>query len=243
MGREEEEEEEEVFSAICPDPQPPEVLRDWDRRAIDDYGIPGVVLMENAGGGVARLLIRLLRTDPRIKTPFHVLCGPGNNGGDGFVIARHLHNHGVDVTVTVVGTEPYRPGSDAAINFEIMENMEIPLRRTRKAPTNQIGNGTCVDALFGTGLSRPLTTPYREWVEMIDACPSAVVSVDTPSGLDASTGEILGVAPNAMHTVTFAASKTGFTTPNGKTLCGSIHVMDIGIPRGIWETRSARKCR
>lgn len=219
----------------------PEEIRRWDRRAIEDFGIPGVALMENAGAGAARLL--LASAEDALPPPYRIYCGPGNNGGDGFVVARHLHNHGMPVQITVIaGDPPYTPESDAQINFEITRRMGLELKcfNARESSTHDPQapvDGTIVDALFGTGLSRPIESPYREWLIALRRSTSPVVALDTPSGLDARTGEVLGTCLPAALTITFAARKSGFERASGPDATGRVEVVDIGIPRELWQGR------
>jgi NAD(P)H-hydrate epimerase len=220
-------------------------VRELDRRAIHGYGVPGVVLMENAGRGAAELLMRL---NPERK-PVVILCGHGNNGGDGFVMARHLDNHGWPVDVHVLAQNKkawvdneYRPG-DADINFDILftagihftqyhpehvtERQADFLRKRLKNPV------WVVDALFGTGLTRPLAEPYSGVVVDVNASGNPVLAVDIPSGLDCDTGEPLGPTVRATHTATFVALKKGFLNPKSRAWTGEVHVIDIGAPRKL----------
>src|SRR5438067_2463445 len=193
-------------------------VRELDRRAIEGLGVPGVVLMENAGRGCAELLMRL---NPDRK-PVVILCGPGNNGGDGFVIARHLDNHGWPVDAHVFAKNNPERG-DADINFDILHAAGI--RYTQYHPDHfgqaqaeffQRGlapSGWVVDALFGTGLTRPLGTPFDAVVNAVNASGKPVFAVDIPSGLDCDTGQPLGPTITATHTATFVAHKKGFLNP------------------------------
>jgi len=220
-----------------PPPQTRETIRSWDLRAIQDFGMPGIVLMENAGAGAARIIAELAREPEPLPQPFVILCGPGNNGGDGFVIARHLYNRELEVHVWIAGSAEYAESSDARVNLDILKRMAIPLSLALAGPQEPaaaLGRGTIVDALFGTGLSRPLRAPFLDWVEAVNRNGRPVVAVDIPSGLDANTGEILGAAVFADHTITFAASKLGFERGEGPKHCGRVHVVDIGMPRQIW---------
>jgi NAD(P)H-hydrate epimerase len=215
-----------------------EQVRELDRRAAEGFGIPGIVLMENAGRGCAELLMRLNPT----KQPVVILCGPGNNGGDGFVIARHLDNQGwpVDVQTVAKNGNPDQPG-DADVNFDILFTSGIPFtqfhpdhftqpqldviaKRTKRP-------GWIVDALFGTGLTRPLGSPYADLVALVNASGNPVLAVDLPSGLDCDTGEPLGPTVRATHTATFVAPKKGFLNSKSKEWTGEVHVIDIGAPR------------
>lgn len=214
-------------------------VRELDRRAIEGYGVPGIVLMENAGRGCAELLMRL---NPD-RTPTVILCGPGNNGGDGFVIARHLDIHGWPVHVHIVAKSNRQP-TDADVNFDILFAAGIPFIQYHPDHTDQrridflrerINRQPAwvVDALFGTGLTRPLAAPYDEVVAAVNASGNPVLAVDLPSGLDCDTGEPLGPTVRATHTATFVAPKLGFRNPKAKEWTGEVHVIDIGAPRRL----------
>ncbi len=231
-------------------------VRGLDRRAIEGFGVPGIVLMENAGRGCAELLMRL---NPDRK-PTAILCGPGNNGGDGFVIARHLDNHGWPVKVGLFEPErdtAAREGSgsirvgftsealppDARTNCEIVRRSGIDFvpiyREILRGAQNWLSDGVLksnlwvVDALFGTGLTRPLGPPFDEVVAQVNASGNPVLAVDIPSGLDCDTGEPLGPTVRATHTATFVAHKKGFLNPNSREWTGEVHVIDIGAPRKL----------
>jgi NAD(P)H-hydrate epimerase len=214
-------------------------VRELDRRAIEGYGVPGVVLMENAGRGCAELLMRL---NPERK-PTVILCGPGNNGGDGFVIARHLDIFRWPVWVWAF-FDPAKLTGDATTNFRIAERSRdgliqagpgMPSERAAELLLTTHGHkGTVfVDALFGTGLARPLGTPYSELVDAVNASGIPVLAVDIPSGLDCDTGEPLGPTIRATHTATFVAHKKGFRNPTAREWTGEVHVIDIGAPRKL----------
>jgi NAD(P)H-hydrate epimerase len=198
-------------------------VRELDRRAIEEYGIPGIVLMENAGRGCADLMNAL---NPN-RLPTAILCGPGNNGGDGFVIARHLDNAGWPVELILV--EGYLP-VDAETNFEIVTRIGLPVRPIADWRPS---NGWVVDALFGTGLSRGLGKPLDAVVESINASRLPVLAVDIPSGLDCDTGEPLGPTVRAKHTATFVAPKIGFRNRSSRDWTGEVHVVDIAAPRRL----------
>ena len=228
------------FGYVIPPASTRETIRSWDPTAIQDYAIPGIILMENAGEACARVLLELL-DDPGsgVAPPFHIICGPGNNGGDGLVIARHLFNRGVDVHLYL--TTPcssVRPGSDAEIQLRIAQKMGIPLEAPEgpSPPGPEVldratGNGTLVDAIFGTGLSRPLGPIPANWVTAMNDSGLPIVAIDIPSGLHADTGEILGDAIRARWTLTFVASKVGFEQEEVAQYTGEVKVLGISIPR------------
>ena len=209
-------------------------VRAIDAWAINTLGIPGVVLMENAGRSCAELIKDKLRgkAEPKVC----IFCGTGNNGGDGYVIARHLLNSGFDVTVVVCGDCGKIKG-DAKINLEILERMGRPiesLNLSEGSVRDQVdafcsGADMLVDGLFGTGLSGQLRGEYVELIESMNACQCPIMAVDIPSGLDCDTGESLGAAICAAATVTFVALKKGFTSPAAHRYTGEIYIASIGI--------------
>ena len=219
-----------------------DVVRELDRRAIEGFGVPGVVLMENAGRGCAELLMRL---NPERK-PTVILCGPGNNGGDGFVIARHLDNHGWRVACIFIADRVPTRG-DAAPHYLVALRSGLLANGEDGLSPDPYANGLLelaldepkgawvVDAMFGTGLSRPLTYPFDKIVEQVAASNHPVFAVDIPSGLDCDTGEPLGPTVRATHTATFVAHKLGFRNPASRQWTGEVHVTDIGAPRVLVE--------
>ncbi len=186
-------------------------------------GVPGVELMEKAGRSVARAV--RARWRPR---PVLVCCGPGNNGGDGFVAARYLAGYGWPVTVKLLGERGALKG-DAAHHAALWEGAVEPLDGTIPDGTELV-----VDALFGAGLSRPLDGAARALVEEVGRRVLETVAVDVPSGLSGDTGAVLGEAcPRAALTVTFFRKKPGHLLLPGRELCGDTAVADIGIPAGV----------
>ena len=216
--------------------------RDLDHRCADEFGLPTLVLMENAGRGCAELLMRL---NPERKATL-VLCGPGNNGGDGFVMARHLDNAGWPVVVQAIAADDAIAG-DAATNLNVVARSGVPVGRCH--PDNFLDGqrflpflmhafepvGWVVDALFGTGLSRPLGGPFDQLANLFAAAGKPVFAIDIPSGLDCDSGEPLGPTVRAAHTATFVAPKRGFLNPNSQEWTGEVHVIDIGAPRTLVE--------
>lgn len=209
-------------------------VRAFDRWAINTLGIPGMVLMENAGRSCAELIKDKLAgvASPRVC----IFCGTGNNGGDGYVIARHLLNSGFKVAVIVVG-ERRKIKGDAKINLDILEGLGQPIEQLNVSEPGIAGKvkaftadaDMLVDGLFGTGLSGQLSDDYIQLVESINAQHCPILAVDIPSGLDCDTGEPLGAAIRASYTVTFVSAKTGFASASSAQYTGEVFVASIGI--------------
>jgi NAD(P)H-hydrate epimerase len=207
-------------------------VRELDRQAIQDYGVPGIVLLENAGRGTADLL-RGLGVQGRVV----ICCGRGNNGGDGLVMARHLDLHNIDVRVALFGA-PTELEPDAMVNHDIVARSKIPLAVVDRNHfmESQFRRGLdkadwVVDALFGTGLQGTVRPPFNQVIDCINASGKKVLAVDLPSGLDCNTGAPLGPTVRAKHTATFVALKQGFLNPQSKEYTGEVHVLPIGAPR------------
>jgi len=190
------------------------------------HGVPSLTLMENAGRGVAREAQALLLSRGGRVT---VLCGPGNNGGDGFVAARHLRDAGLDVHVALLGSVAALKG-DAAAMAGRWGSEVAPL-----TPAAIDGADAVVDAIFGAGLARPIEGIAAEVIAVLNASQLPVLAVDVPSGLDGSTGQALGPAVNATRTITFFRRKPGHLLMPGRALCGPVIVDDIGIPGAVLD--------
>jgi NAD(P)H-hydrate epimerase len=206
--------------------------RDVDRRAIEELKVPGIVLMENAGRGAAEVL---LSRESTIRTAL-ILCGKGNNGGDGFVIARHLAIRGVLVQIALLAP-PAEFAGDARTNYEIVERMQLPLNVVTdvanvKAQLDLLANGIdwIVDAMLGTGATGQPREPYRTAIAWANEQPARKLAVDLPSGLDCNTGQPAATTLRADITCTFHAPKIGFLEPGAAEFLGELHVISIGIP-------------
>ncbi len=202
----------------------PAEMAEADSEAVR-HGVPGRDLMDNAGRAVAAAVAR--HWDRR---PVTILCGPGNNGGDGFVIARYLSAEGWPVRVGLLGDREALKG-DAAFHAALWRGPVEPL-----SPSLLPGAGLVVDAIFGAGLSRPVEGLARQVIEALIARGTPVCAVDVPSGLDGATGQISGIAPQAEITVTFFRKKPGHVLFPGRALCGRLIVADIGIPGEVLDT-------
>ena len=209
-----------------------EEIREIDRAAIEDYGLPGVVLMENAGRGAAACALEMLAGKPGARVA--VVCGSGNNGGDGFVVARHLHNQGCSVAVFLVAQRDKIAG-DARVNLDVIVRMKLDVREVEPSALDFLGADLVVDALLGTGLNGDVREPYLSAIRAINAARKPVLAIDIPSGLDANTGQVLGDCVRAARTVTFALPKIGFTRGRGPEVAGQVAVVPIGVPRELLE--------
>ncbi|MDP7033405.1 MAG: NAD(P)H-hydrate epimerase [Planctomycetota bacterium] len=212
-----------------------EQIRELDRRASKDYSIPSILLMENAGRAAAHHILDRLPSDNR--SPVVILCGKGNNGGDGFVVARHLFNRGLEIRPLLVGSrDDIPPTSDSGINLSILDSLGLsphPIQSIDELENFRpdfLDASLLVDALLGTGLSRPVRGLYAQCIDMLNASGRPITALDTPSGLNADTGEVLGTAIRADSTVTFALPKIGFFLLEGPAHTGELDVAEISIP-------------
>lgn len=207
-------------------------VREIDRLSIEQYHIPGIVLMENAARAVTHGACQMLAGE--CIGEMVVLCGGGNNGGDGLAVARHLHNRGADVTVALT-VDPNNYKGDALTNWKIIEAMKIPAVPFKPNLLDNPRPLLVIDAIFGTGLSDAPREPFPQIAMAVNQSRLAVLAVDVPSGLDCETGRAPGACIAATRTVTFVAQKIGFTQPEAKRYLGEVIVGDIGCPRGLIE--------
>lgn len=208
-------------------------IHEIDRLAIEEYGIPGIALMENAGAAVAREIIEHFGHVSNKKVC--VFCGKGNNGGDGFVVARHLYNHGAKVKVFLLAGKT-GIAQDAAVNMAILEKMgldimEVSGERDWDKVHLAVTFADClIDAMVGTGFKGQLTGTMARVAETLNRSGKRIFAVDIPSGLDGDTGQITGVAVQASCTVTFSLAKQGVLLYPGAAYVGDLRIVDIGIP-------------
>lgn len=226
-----------------------------DRITIEKYGIAGTILMERAGLAVAEKINKLffqksevrgqkLEVKQRItdngqwKTVI-VLCGGGNNGGDGLVVARVLHNQGRDVKVFLTA-KPKDLKGDAKINYNSAVKFGVKIFPVKKFLTHHSSpvtdNCLIVDALLGTGLNKDVRPPFSKVIEKINKLKCPVVSVDIPSGISSDTGQIMGCAVKAKYTVTFGLPKRGHLLYPGADYTGELFIKDIGFPKELFES-------
>ncbi|MCE9529125.1 MAG: NAD(P)H-hydrate epimerase [Planctomycetales bacterium] len=217
-----------------------EQVRSIDRKAIDEYGMSGLVLMENAGRGCADKLCEL-----GIAGQVIILCGNGNNGGDGFVIARHLNARGHDVKVVFFRTFYPTPANTRAplalINWGILRHSTVMMSSMDKIDERiqeylALSNPEwIVDALLGTGATGDPRSPISVLIQAADATRARKLAIDVTSGLDCDTGLPGNPTFRADHTCTFVAPKVGFANPAAKEFLGTVSVHDIGVPRKLLE--------
>lgn len=211
-------------------------VREVDRLAIEMYGIPSIVLMENAARNAAQFILSRFGE----SLPIAVVCGSGNNGGDGYAIARHLVNAGRPLEIFET-SDPRRLGGDAAVNREIARRMGLQLTAFNcseviRAEAIKMGRfGLIIDAVLGTGFSGVVRSPLDEAIHAMNSARVPIVSIDVPSGLDCDTGLPSNATIQAVCTVTFVASKSGFSTAGTDAYTGEIFVADIGAPRELIE--------
>jgi NAD(P)H-hydrate epimerase len=210
-------------------------MRELDRRTIEEIGVPSLVLMENAG----RSTYVVLRQEfPDLSGPVAVVAGRGNNGGDGFVVARYAANAGLPVLVFLLA-ERQQVAGDARVNLDILSRMGVPVEEVLDDSALALAvqrlnqAGVIVDALLGTGLNAPVRGHLAEMIGHLNRLPGPVLAVDIPSGLCADTGQVLGVAVKAQVTVTYGFPKLGQILPPGRNLVGRLWRVDISIPPGL----------
>lgn len=204
-----------------------EIIREIDRISIEEYGIPGLILMENAGRAVSKVVLEEFPLSRRIA----IFAGGGNNGGDGFVVSRHLISEGLDVT-TYLTSDPKKYRGDALTNLEALRKIGGKLIDIRKNGLSYYqGADLIIDALFGTGLDREIEGFYRDVIDFINSQSVPRIAVDIPSGLNADTGFPLGISVKADITVTFAVPKIGIAIYPGIEYAGKVYVADITTPK------------
>jgi NAD(P)H-hydrate epimerase len=215
-----------------------EQIREVDRQAIEVFGIPGVVLMENAGRAAAKIAVAML--PEREGRSVLIACGTGNNGGDGWVMARHLMNAGVSVRACLCGSEN-RLSADAALFHAVARKMGLVVMPALSTEDVENVSSVCkgsdllVAALLGTGFQGEVRSPMAELIGRMNGVEAPILAVDVPSGLDCDTGQGANATIRARATVTFVAEKAGFGQREAREYLGEVHVADIGVPRGIME--------
>lgn len=212
--------------------------KEIDKKAQEKYGISGIVLMENAGLRAYDIAIGLLKK--RKSKNVIIFCGPGNNGGDGFVVARHLLNNNIKVQVFLLVDSKNIKG-DALVNYQILQKIGAEIVILSQAnflkKTSMVLNkaGLIIDAIFGIGLNKEVTGFIKKVITEINGSASPVLSLDVPSGLCASSGKVFGCCIKAHTTATFGVAKKGFYKGQGVIQCGDIKVVDISLPKDLFK--------
>ena len=215
-----------------------EVMRKLDQRAISEFGIPGMVLMENAARGIVSTLFRSFPDLPTSRVG--ILAGRGNNGGDGLAAARYLTNRGIPCRIFLFAAQEEVKG-DAGANLEILKRMGVAVQEVLNLEEWEgqkalVGSADLLlDGIFGTGLKGPVEGFFREIIESVNSLKKPVVAIDLPSGLDADSGQVLGACIQARITVTFGLAKRGLLVQPGAQAAGKVVVVDISLPRPALE--------
>lgn len=214
-------------------------MRNLDRRATEDFSIQEELLMENAGLAVYSVIAQEFGIrDNR----FVILCGGGNNGGDGLVVARKIHSNGGEVQVFLLDDEAKFKGA-AKKNLEILSRMPIDISRVSTIDPIILGifeSDAIVDAIFGTGLAREVGGIYKDVIQLVNECGRTVFSVDIPSGINGDTGEVMGLAIEADYTITFGLPKLGNLLYPGCSNCGELYVSHISFPPVLYDDDSIK---
>jgi NAD(P)H-hydrate epimerase len=223
-------------------------IKKLDQLATEKFSIPSLILMENAAIGVVNFISDL--SNEKLIDKVLILCGHGNNGGDGFAIARHLTNRGFNVCVVFVGSLDKIAG-DAKINFEIIQklaakesNLKLFINpKSLKRIINLFDEpfDIVVDALLGTGLNTEIRDPYLSVIKWANEYKSLKLAVDIPTGLSSDNGKILGIAFNADYTLTMGLPKVGLLINDGPRVCGKIEVVDISYPYSLGSSGEVKK--
>jgi ADP-dependent NAD(P)H-hydrate dehydratase / NAD(P)H-hydrate epimerase len=209
-------------------------MRDLDRRAVQEFKIPEMILMENAGQAVSSVIQNELGI---FGKRFIIFCGIGNNGGDGFVVARKLHSNGGEAIVYILGDKEKLAGS-AKKNYDIISALPIHIESIaseKQIKTYVYHCDAIVDAVFGTGVTREVGGIYEKAVKLINNSPKPVFSVDIPSGINGDNGQILGCAVNADYTITFGLPKLGNLLYPGFGRSGKLYVTHISFPPSLYN--------
>jgi len=212
--------------------------RELDRRAYSDYGIPTLLLMENAARTLAECIQKAI-IQPILRCQIVFICGAGNNGGDGFAAARHLHQQATRFTMFFLGAESNLT-ADAAVNFRIIKKLGIPIHPFSEFNAMKVAWDRnpvlLIDALLGTGFKMPLRASVTDAIRQINdfkkhhTSTVKVLAVDLPSGLNGDTGPMGRDTVNADYTVTLACNKPGLLKPESRAFAGRVEVIDIGVP-------------
>ena len=206
-------------------------MRQIDKKATQRYGIPPIVLMENAAIVSAFCVLQMIEAG---QGNVMLFCGQGNNGGDGFACARHLVNRGLNVKIYFVGKKE-KLSSEAKINYQILQKLGQKILKPRftllKRELSKVD--LIVDALLGIGLNSKVREPFYSLIQLVNNSKKPILSLDIPSGLDATSGEVRGIAVRAKRTITFGLFKNAFLNSRAKEYTGRVTIGDISLPRQL----------
>ena len=214
-------------------------MRNLDRKAMDDFGITQEMLMENAGEAAYFVILSEFGVQGR---KFVIFCGGGNNGGDGFVVARKIHSTGGGVKVFLLCERGKLEGATKK-NFDIISRMPIEISDVQSIEQTKeaiLGCDAIIDAIFGTGLSREVTGIYKDAIQLINESKKKVFSIDIPSGVNGDTGQVMGSAVRSNYTITYGLPKIGNMLYPGFDLCGKLYVSHISFPPSLYNTDSIK---
>ncbi len=203
-------------------------MKELDRKAIEEFGILSITLMENAGQGISKVAVDMFKGASGKKVA--IFCGTGNNGGDGFVVGRYLLEQGIEVLVYIVG-DRFRIKNDPLINLNKLEKMGVDINEV-SSPI-KIDVDLIIDAIFGIGLKGEVKGVARDIIVDLNKTNIPIISADVPSGLNADTGKVLGEAIKAKKTVTMQLPKKGFYIGKASEYTGEVITVDIGIPQKL----------
>ncbi len=216
-----------------------EQMRNLDKTAIEKYGIPDEVLMENAGLATYSMILNEFGIEGK---KFIIICGLGNNGGDGFVVARKIFSMGGDAKVIILG-DPQKYKGAAKKNYDMARTLKIEVQQfetIEKLNSGIVSSNAIVDAIFGTGLVRDVEGKFKEVVEAINSSGKTVFAVDIPSGINGDTGKMMGVAVEADYTCTYGLTKVGNLLYPGFENCGKLYVTYISFPPELYNNDSLK---
>ncbi|TCO73158.1 NAD(P)H-hydrate dehydratase [Marinisporobacter balticus] len=213
-------------------------MKQLDRMVIEQFGIPGVILMEHAGSVVLEEVLKYI--EQKENKEVVIVCGLGNNGGDGFVVARQLFNKGIPLKVVIIGN-PSDIGGDAKINYDIIHKLKVDIHiliganNMKKFADAIKGCGIIVDAIFGTGLKREVDGYIQEIINIINGSGKQVIAIDIPSGIGANDGKVYGMAVKANKTVVLELPKICNIHYPGIEYIGEMIIKSIGMPKAVFE--------
>ena len=209
-----------------------EQIYEADQQTLKNQGISSTELMDRAGSQIFNWIHLRMQG---AQVPIHVFCGIGNNGGDGYVIARRLELFGMRPNILLIGRQADVTG-DARINLDVLQASGLCVHETEEPGDVEdalADSDWVIDCLLGTGARGTLRAPFHAVIDAVNRAAARTIAIDLPSGLDCDTGESLGACVQASDTITFVAPKLGFRGGTASSCAGRVHVVDIGVPRAV----------